>query len=753
MFAVQDLWSRCRCGGACSVEVDGVVRALAEPTAVGAGGGEVRGVVAGTAVEYCWRQREQDGYGVVSLSLRNGGSAPVRIGDIVLFTHREDGDGEDTSGRLANRCVFGFADTLAYNYVSRVVSARHGTSHSTMPLGLIYNLPARKTFLAAQLTYERNTVVFNSQFAPDDGSLVRLECLIRGDGHVLGGGEDIATDEVALRLGNDGEPYAELCRWADAVHAIYRPELPERGFVGLTGGTMISTKAETMSEKIRRQLTVAPSLRQLGLEYFWISIANLKDGLPGNWLAPNDETFPDGVRTILGEITAAGLKPGFWMNPFYLAEGSADFARMRPYLIRGADGQPASRGTWHWGRRREDGTLPPLYALDPACPESLEYVGGVMRQYAEWGISYYMLDFLGSGIYAGEEQRHGFGAEHHRRFLRSLRRFQAPGTHRLVATGASLMLIGAASSSRIGLDYCEGRPLEPQFKSYPANYVINGSFGSSGAPNRNAVNNLAMWAFAHGRFFNCNSNMLTIDKPIPLSEARLAVTLFGISPSPVFLGDDLARMSPERLAMLKMAMPRARTMPRPVDLFTKTDVDDDFVRIFVATVVKPWATWRVVAVFNLNDGFREVELPAEWLGLAPDAGYRMYDFWEETYRGVYQGGRRVQVAGNSAAVFRLEEQRPHPWILSTDLHVLQGEAELDEVSWNPETMTLQGRMTRAAGEQGNLFVIAPDGFRERHFNRGLVVAKSALDDSLVIRKRVHFQQDTEAWSLEFDRWK
>jgi len=751
MFAVQDLWSRSRCGGACGVEVDGVVRPLAEPTA--GNGGDVHGSLAGTAVACCWRQREQDGYGIVSLSLRNDGSAPVRIGNIVLFTHREDSQGEDASARLVHRCIFGFADNLQYYYVSQVVSDRRGASHRTSPMGLIYNLPARKTFFAAQLTFERNTVMFNSQFAPEDGALVCLECLVCSENHVLEAGEEITTDEVALRLSNDGEPYAELCRWADAVHAIYRPELPEHGFVGLTAGTMISNKAETMSEKIRRQLTMVPSLRKLGMEYFWISIANLKDGLPGNWLVPDDTNFPEGLRTILGEIMAAGLKPGFWINPFFLAEGSKDFDRMLPYVIRRADGQPAMRRTWHWGRRREDGTLAPLYALDPACPESLEYIGEVFRQYAEWGIRYYMLDYLVDGLYTDKDQRHGFGVEHYLRFLRSLHRYQAPGTHRLPSTGVSLKLIGVASSSRIGLDYGEGRPLEPQFNTYPANYLINGSDGCSGSPNRNAVNNLAMWAFAHGRFFNCNSNMLTIDKPIPLSEARLSVTLFGISPSPVFLGDDLARMSPERLAMLKMVMPRGKTMPQPVDLFTKIDLDDDFVRIFVTTVVKPWATWRVVAVFNLNDGFREVELPADLLGLAPDASYRMYDFWEETYCGIYQGSRRVQVAGNSVAVLRLEELRPHPWILSTDMHVLQGEAELDEVSWDPETMTLQGRMTRAAGERGNLFVIAPDGFRERHFNRGLVVAKSALDNSLVIRKRMHFQQDVETWSLEFDRWK
>ena len=87
------------------------------------------------------------------------------------------------------------------------------------------------------------------------------------------------------------------------------------------------------------------------------------------------------------------------------------------------------------------------------------------------------------------------------------------------------------------------------------------------------------------------------------------------------------------------------------------------------------------------------------------------------------------------------------------MHILQGEAELQEVCWDEETMILKGRMQRAAGEKGNLFLIAPDDFRERNFNRNLVVAKSALDNSLVIRKRMNFEQDCEDWAIEFERWK
>ena len=87
----------------------------------------------------------------------------------------------------------------------------------------------------------------------------------------------------------------------------------------------------------------------------------------------------------------------------------------------------------------------------------------------------------------------------------------------------------------------------PRFPSYPANYIINGDFGSSGCPNRNAVQNLACWYFTHGNFFLCDSNMLTVDKPIPLNEAIISTPLFGISGGPLMMGDDIDTISEERL--------------------------------------------------------------------------------------------------------------------------------------------------------------------------------------------------------------
>ncbi len=476
----------------------------------------------------------------------------------------------------------------------------------------------------------------------------------------------------------------------------------------------------------------------------------MKDGLPGNWLVPNDANFPEGLRSFLEEVCSHGIKPGFWTGPFQICGKSVDFQNVKDFLIRKKTGELAERWEWPWGKEDENGHFPMQYALDPADKRSLEYLEKVYSTYATWGIRYHMVDFLETGLYKDDEAASGYDLECYLHLMRQIRKYCHPETQLLSATGAALNLIGAVHSSRIGMDYGEGRPLEKQFQSYPANYVINGSFGSSGAPNKNAVNNLANWSFAHGRFFQCNSNMMTVGKPIPLHEAQISTTLFGISPSPVFFGDDIANMEPERLALIKKVLPRMKGMPEPVDLFRRNDGGKDFVRTFVLRVEKSWGRWFVCAVFNLNDSRRILNLNAEELGLESKKSYRMYDFWNETYCGIFKENMEIDVSANSCALYRIEEVRKHPWILSTDMHIRQGEAELDSVSWNEKTRTLSGKSIRCPGERGNIFIIAEDSFIPADFNRGLTVAKTAIDLSLIIKKSICFTHETEEWSVRFE---
>ena len=669
----------------------------------------------------------------------------VSVGEIKLLCWKEISE-----KRKPDRCVFGFCDTLLDQFVCKA-NAKNG-KHKTVPMCLVYDLTEKESFFSAQYTFDKNKFEFDMEFNPLDSSLKSLICRIPDSGYTAGK-EKTFTDQLFIRVPDQKKPYDILCSWGDMVKEHYQIKLPEKIVAGFITGLLVSPKAEISTSQIRRQLespAVEP-LKKLGMNYLWISLDNIKKTLPGNWLYPNEKKFPEGLKPFLKEVVSKGVNPGFWIGFFQMCEGTEDFESVKEFLIRKEDGELSSRGEWSWEASLINGKFPAQYSLDPGKRESYDYLNNVFSTYKDWGIRYHMVDFLETGLYEKEDRKIGYDREAYIKLMRSIKDYCHPETQLLAATGASLSLVGAVQTSRIGLDYGEGRPLEKFYPSYPATYVINGSFGSMGSPNRNAVNNLAMWAFAHDRFFQCNSNMMTVDKPIPLNEAIISATLFGISPSPVFFGDDIDQMSPDRLALIKKVLPRCHGMPEPVDLFTRFDGADDFVRTFVVKVEKSWAKWFVCAVFNLNDSFRKLEWDSELLNLDPIKKYRMYDFWNETYCGVFDGQKAIEIPANSAAVFRFEEIKSHPWILSTDFHVRQGDAELENVCWDEEKRTLSGIAKRTAGEQGNIFIIADDSFVPENANRGLMVSKSAIDMSLIIKKSIKFTNNTEKWSIHFEK--
>ena len=681
---------------------------------------------------------------VMSLSFSAAKGKKVRVGDIILLDFAEQ-----KSEPAPDRAVYCFQDSLFDQYVKK--ASDNGGVHQTKPMCLVYDLVRKESFFAAQQTFDKNLFEFNLAFNESDSVLKSLVCRIPDSGYVAGE-ETVSTDQLFLKSPGSERPYDILCSWGDRVRDYYKVKLPEKIVAGFITGLLVSPKAEISTSQIRRQLSssqVAP-LRALGMDYLWISLDNLKKTLPGNWLYPNDKKFPDGLVKFLREVEEKGVHPGFWIGLFQMCESTEDFEKAKDFLIKTANGELSSRGEWSWEATMINGHFPAQYSLDPGKQESLDYIGNVFSTYADWGIRYHMVDFLETGLYHKDDEKVGYDRESYMKFMRSIKKYCHPETQLLAATGASLSMVGAVQTSRVGLDYGEGRPLEKFYPSYPATYVINGSFGSMGSPNRNAVNNLAMWSFAHGRFFQCNSNMMTVDKPIPLNEAQISTTLFGISPSPVFFGDDMDRMSPDRLALIKKVLPRCPGMPEPVDLFQRFDTENNFIRTLVLKVEKSWATWYVCAIFNLNNSYRTIEFtPEEW-NLDPGKKYRMYDFWQETYCGVVDGKRKIEIPANSAVVYRLEEVKEHPWILSTDMHVRQGDAELEDVKWDAETRTLSGIAKRCPGEQGNIFIIAKDSFIPENANRGLMVSKTGIDMSIIIKKAVHFENDTEAWSIKFD---
>lgn len=77
---------------------------------------------------------------------------------------------------------------------------------------------------------------------------------------------------------------------------------------------------------------------------------------------------------------------------------------------------------------------------------------------------------------------------------------------------------------------------------------------------------------------------------------------------------------------------------------------------------------------------------------------------------------------------RVAPVRAHPWVLSTDIHIRRGQAELTTVAWDEAMRTLRLRATR----NGNVFLRVPKELRVAE-PAGLWIAKNGNDASLIVR--------------------
>jgi hypothetical protein len=184
----------------------------------------------------------------------------------------------------------------------------------------------------------------------------------------------------------------------------------------------------------------------------------------------------------------------------------------------------------------------------------------------------------------------------------------------------------------------------------------------------------------------------------------------------------------------------------PVDLFEA--VHPDCPKVFHRRIEKPWGRFDVVAVYNFGPGLLTQAVELARLRLDPSAAYLVWEFWDERYLGRICGSLTARVPPHSVRVYRLAADEARPVVLGTDLHILMGEMEIAEVSWDAASRTLTGRALRPAGERGSVFLHAPASLRVAS-PQGVWISKDARDSSLVLRCALDFPQGEAAWSVRF----
>lgn len=680
--------------------------------------------------------------------IRNAGGRAIRLGRCRLL----DTAGEGSSLRLGpNNGDRAVALILSgWQIPNRVVKlATLNEPRASRTLIQFYDTASGKALQAGFTSFDRVSTLHEVRWDAARGRPV-LSTYCDFEGYRLAPGAAVRLETLRLEEGRD--PYAQLERWAEEVQRHYRIEVWPTIPAGWVGWSWVDGFNVERYEDValRNARAIRQRLPGLEFEYIWVSIGNLEGRLPGNWLRWNRELFPSGRESFMRELSALGYKLGLWTAPFWVsAKLDQELERLSDALLR-RQGKPLEL---------RHNLLGEMRLLDPTHPLTHEYLRSVFRAYREWGVRYFMLDFTDAagGSLPGRYVPDGYwdrglipGPQTYRAGLRVIADAAGRDTYLLGGTGPTLWNTGLLPANRVGTDYGEGRPLEgPGKQFWPGTFVINQP--EHWTSHRAGTDAMAGNYFTHRRLYLADTgNVMTVDKPVPLADAQITATVFGINGGPLMLGDDIARMSEERLELVRRVFPRLPECARPLDLFEKPE--PDWPEKFHLKVRRHWDEWDLVAVFNYRARPLQEKIEFDRLGLDANAAYVAWDFWNERYLGVHRGSLEVSLPARSVRLLRISRERAHPWVIGTDMHVRQGQAEIEQVSWEEQAGRLVIVATRPRGYRGVVFVRAPAGFAAKN-PRGLYLAREGSEGGLIVRCDFDFTPgERQERVIEFTRY-
>ena len=484
----------------------------------------------------------------------NRGHRPVRIKEIILFdiplSHSPETKLYGEGFQMLTQTGGTLGQPLDY---SQYTDAKHYKLPSPPDARVFYGLitlspPAGGHTLYGFTSCRR----FAGQFYLRPSS---LQVVVDSEGRELGPGESWNLEEFIVRSGSDREQLlAEFARQMVVNHPpLLRPAPPTGWCSWYFFGPRVT--AQNVLDNLDFIAKNAPQLK-------YIQIDDGYQPAMGDWLETG-AAFGGNVQGVLKEIRARGFEPAIWVAPFVAEEKSHLFTQHPDWFVKDAEGKPLRSDRVTFGGWRHG----PWYVLDGTHPEAQRHLEKVFRTMrSEWGCTYFKLDanFWGA-IHGGH--------------------FHDPRATRIEAYRRGMQVIrrGAGNGFILGCNH----PLWPSLGLIHGSRSSNDIKRSWDRIKTTARQNLSR-NWQNGRLWWNDPDAVCLTGDLPLNEFQFHATAIFASGGMVLSGDDLPKMPPERLEMLRKLLPPSGVAAR---------FDDDSLR--VGTVELP--DKQMVCLFNWND--------------------------------------------------------------------------------------------------------------------------------------------------------
>jgi alpha-galactosidase len=519
----------------------------------------------------------------------NTGASPVRVAEVVLF---------DVAHALPPETGFygeGFqmlsqtGGTLgALEDLGNYTDARHyrmpEPPGARVAHGMITLSPPGAPHLLAAFTSARR---FDGLFRVRPAT---LEVALDTEGLALGPGEAWDLEEVTVRAGEDRAALLDaLAGRLERNHPPLRFEAPPSGWCSwyCFGPKVTAPQVLQNLDVIARQV---PGLR-------YIQIDDGYQPAMGDWLETG-AAFGGDVQGVLAAIRERGFEPAIWVAPFIAEAGSGLFREHPDWFVKDADGAPLRSDRVTFGGWRRG----PWYAVDgthPGAQAHLERVFGTMRD--RWGVTYFKLDANFWGALHGG-------------------RFHDPRATRLEAyrRGMQAVLRGTRDAFVLGCNHPIWGSLGLLHGSRSSNDIKREWKRFATIARQNLWRN-----WQNGRLWWNDPDAVVLSGDLAEEEYRFHATSIYASGGMILSGDDLTRILPHRLEMLRKLQPPTGRAARFADATLR-----------VGTMDLPGA--RAVCLLNWDDAPRA-------LSFALPGPHRVRELWTGEDRGRLSGGT-VEVA-------------------------------------------------------------------------------------------------------------
>jgi alpha-galactosidase len=513
--------------------------------------------------------------GVFTSRLVNPTDQPVRVGEVVLadFTHDLApetpiwGEGftmlAQTDGTLGNPRDCGPNP-----------DRRHYRMYEPEGLRTVYGCLMLEPTSGPVVLVFTSCNRFNGRIGFNGKRLrVSLDC----EGRELAAGASWELESFAALTGQDREKLLDaVTGMINANHPRLSHALPLGWCSWYCYGPNVTK--ERVEANLAAIATKIPELR-------YIQIDDGYQPSMGDWLEPGKK-FGGDIKSVLGKIRERGFEPAIWVAPFIASPDSKLLAEHPEWFVKGPDGKPLRSDKRGFGGWR----MGPWYCLDGTHPEAqkwLEMVFRTMRK--EWGCTYFKLD----ANYWGAIH----GGTHY-----------DPSATRIEAyrRGMEAILRGAGKDSFI---------LGCNHPVWPSLGLVHG-VRTSGDVGHNvkwmyerARENVNR-AWQNNRLWWVDPDCALIVKGWTRDQQMVHLTSVWITGGMVLSGDDLSKMPPERMALLKRLIPPTGRAPRFDDLSMSVSVGR----------MDMGQGRQAIAVFNWT------EEPTRRV-VKPDAAGSVTDFW------------------------------------------------------------------------------------------------------------------------------